>query len=693
MVRVVIVTALPLEAAAVLARLHDKRRERHATGTQYTVGWFDERRKDWEIAVCISGPGNVSAAQEAERAAEMFDPQVMLFSGVAGGRKDVKLGDVVFASKIYGYESAKAGVDGLEPRPDVVPASYRLHQVALHETIGDDWCQGLATPDSTAKPRALVKPVASGEKLVGSAQSDVAKMLGAAYGDAVAIEMEGHGFLKSISTRPSIQAGVVRGISDLLDNKAVAEQAGSQEMAARNAAAFCFHLLSVLDAPSSTERELPPTLQALKSDARNLAVQRPKYWGVRLFSQVLADEIAAASSLKWKSEHGISFDVQHIESIKAITWFRERLTALTRITLPLTPLFNKAIKQAIHGDGGAGDPEHVVYCAQMVAEAYRRVIDWRTSFNQITVDEPYYRLRELVRVYSDTVISGIEQFSQDMQSKIDDVVADRIPEGTKTIALNLHLDAPDEKPLLSELERLQAALGIIAETTSGILGTEAEKKRQQFRFDLASELREHLREKINESGGPLPPNESRLPDAAAESVVEALRDERSFEDARKIFETELQKRTPGVLSSFVSGIAAAIFGRALAKYKLRSKTVEAAMNVRKLYDSAISFYIGNPKRKLDSVGWTPDESQKEKNGQFPVRSDFWQHPTWKALNFSVDDPFYYSYRFEATPMGFKVFARGDLDRDGQFSLFWREGVFVDGKIQSDGLLHAENEID
>src|SRR5581483_3873545 len=146
---------------------------------------------------------------------------------------------------------------------------------------------GLATPDSTAKPRALVKPVASGEKLVGSAQSDVAKMLGAAYGDAVAIEMEGHGFLKSISTRPSIQAGVVRGISDLLDNKAVAEQAGSQEMAARNAAAFCFHLLSVLDAPSSTERELPPTLQALKSDARNLAVQRPKYWGVRLFSQVL----------------------------------------------------------------------------------------------------------------------------------------------------------------------------------------------------------------------------------------------------------------------------------------------------------------------------------------------------------------------------------------------------------------------
>src|ERR1700722_20248551 len=108
MPRAVIVTAVALELAGICAQLTERRRERHPAGTLYECGRFrPEKGTEWDVVVVEAGPGNTGAALEFERAVSHFNPVVALFVGVAGGLKDVPLGDVVAATKIYSYESGK----------------------------------------------------------------------------------------------------------------------------------------------------------------------------------------------------------------------------------------------------------------------------------------------------------------------------------------------------------------------------------------------------------------------------------------------------------------------------------------------------------------------------------------------------------------------------------------------------------
>lgn len=236
---ILVMTALQLEHKAIMRFLQKQGEVKADNGTIYDECTF-ERLK---VFVGLSGPGNVNAGPEAERALATLKPGVAIFSGIAGGVKDVSLGDVVVASKVYGYET---GVDAAEfkPRPEIGLPSYLLLQITNKLVQANAWRSRIAGQPAR-DPKVFVGAIAAGEKVVKSSTGAVAKLVGTNFSDTLAIEMEGVSFLKA-TYQNRVDAMVIRGISDLLDGKGDADKSGSQEIAADHAAAFTAELLSEL---------------------------------------------------------------------------------------------------------------------------------------------------------------------------------------------------------------------------------------------------------------------------------------------------------------------------------------------------------------------------------------------------------------------------------------------------------------
>jgi nucleoside phosphorylase len=239
----VMITALPVEYLAVRKHLKNLQEVVHINGTVYERGDFTSEHQNWEIGIVEVGAGNAGAALEVERAIACFEPDVILFVGIAGGIKDVKLGDVVATTKIYGYESGKSEQKFM-PRPEIGLSAYSLEQRARAEARRDDWLKRLG--DSNLTPKVFVAPIAAGDKVIASTKSEVFQFLRSNYGDAVAVEMEGFGFLEAARANHQVSAMVIRGISDLIDDKSNVDKTGYQRIAANNASAFAFAILDKL---------------------------------------------------------------------------------------------------------------------------------------------------------------------------------------------------------------------------------------------------------------------------------------------------------------------------------------------------------------------------------------------------------------------------------------------------------------
>lgn len=127
----------------------------------------------------------------------------------------------------------------------------------MHETR---WLARLGlSPDPV--PQVFVKPLAAGEKVVASRRSVVYHFLRTHCTEAVAVKMEGHGFSQAVH-RTRVRGMVIRGISDLIEHKAVADASGSQKRAAAHAAAFAFEVLThfaLLPNQDGRPEDSPPT--------------------------------------------------------------------------------------------------------------------------------------------------------------------------------------------------------------------------------------------------------------------------------------------------------------------------------------------------------------------------------------------------------------------------------------------------
>ena len=263
---VIILTALAVEYQAIIKHLQEPREIVHPQGTIYRCGRFIDAQSSWQVAVAEIGVRGSVAAVETERAITFFHPDFAFFVGIAGGLQDVQIGDVVVATKVYGYEAGKAG-QSFEPRPELWRATHTLEQRARAEARIGDWLErlGIARPDPA--PRVFVAPIAAGEKIIASRRSSLRRFLRQEYGDALAVEMEGHGFSQAVHANQGVSSLVVRGISNLLQYQPAADASASQQTAARHAAAFVFQILAKMQLPAN--HHIPPAREVEQNRAED----------------------------------------------------------------------------------------------------------------------------------------------------------------------------------------------------------------------------------------------------------------------------------------------------------------------------------------------------------------------------------------------------------------------------------------
>lgn len=244
----VILSALNVEYQAIRECLGGPIGERKERGTLYETGTLSGARGSWQVAIAETGPGSAAAGVHLERAATVFSPEVALFVGVAGGFKDVARGDVVVADAVYDYEGGKSLLGDYRSRMKTHLPSHPILQRALRVAGENRWQRRIRPVSPQPPPAAFVKPIVTGGKVVAHDRSEVALLIDRYASDAVAVEMEGYGFLEGAHLNPGMGALVIRGISDLLSGKDEASDEYWQPVASRHAAAFAVELLDRLGA-------------------------------------------------------------------------------------------------------------------------------------------------------------------------------------------------------------------------------------------------------------------------------------------------------------------------------------------------------------------------------------------------------------------------------------------------------------
>ncbi|MEM8906215.1 MAG: 5'-methylthioadenosine/S-adenosylhomocysteine nucleosidase [Bacteroidota bacterium] len=277
MIDLVILCPLALEYEAMRQHLIDPQRIKStAWGRSYELGQMTGAHGQWKVALMETGKGVEDLQAITQTVLYHLQPLYLFLVGVAGGIKDVGIGDVVVATEAYGYQWGKV-VDGeIVVRPKVIPHSSGLLDLAkqLAHTHNRD----------KKNHRIHFGPIISGNMVIADRKSELYQRIKKHYNDTLAVEMEAIGFAKAASLT-AVQHLNIRGISDLIDNKATTDQDGFQEMAAARAADFVQNLLAQL--PTPHHETLPAEQQTAWNKAQSLKVryawQPFSSWGYRSF--------------------------------------------------------------------------------------------------------------------------------------------------------------------------------------------------------------------------------------------------------------------------------------------------------------------------------------------------------------------------------------------------------------------------
>lgn len=203
----------------------------------FQCGEYADGEKKWLIGLFLTGQGINTLERITDSVISHLKPQYIFLFGIAGGIKDVNIGDVVICNKFYGYEAGRETNEGFKPRPEAGKPSKKVFILAKSLVLEYE--------RKHKDHRVKTGPIASGHKLLAGSQSETVRLIKRVYNDTLAVEREAIGFYEA-ARDSGVEFLNIRGISDLIDKKEETEFNGSRVLAMKNATSFLSFLIDRL---------------------------------------------------------------------------------------------------------------------------------------------------------------------------------------------------------------------------------------------------------------------------------------------------------------------------------------------------------------------------------------------------------------------------------------------------------------
>lgn len=269
--RVLIVTALPLELAAVRARLTHLGSVLTKAGRVFEFAQFSGSGQEWLVVTGESGAEVLPASLFVTSAISEFGPfELILFVGVAASRKpsDAPIGSVMVSRHVYLGEVGKYAEGAYFSRARMLRPNQTLLGLSQKIARDGDWLSRINPPYAGRKPgdehypepfppTAIICPIVSVNSVSADPASVLEEQIQATYQDATGLEMEGYGALAAAENE-QLPCIVVRGVSDIRKGKDPEIDKIHQPVAAGHATAFALELLDTwgVNVTGPTPKEL-----------------------------------------------------------------------------------------------------------------------------------------------------------------------------------------------------------------------------------------------------------------------------------------------------------------------------------------------------------------------------------------------------------------------------------------------------
>jgi len=257
--KIVILTSFPIEHNAIFSKLA-LLDEKIVEGNLYKYGNFEGKYGSFRIIAYQTDSGKNAITLAAEKTIRYFQPIAVILAGIAGGGKDLEIGDVVVGTKFYGYDYGAE--QEMQPRFNFQPKarSYSFDLLALAQFVAR---KTIWQKRGVGRPSVFFGAITSSDaKNIGDIENYSYTLINPPVKDTIAVEMGSYGFGQVMEYHSDIRFINIRGISDLLDRKHRVYNSNSQKHAADNMAAFIFELLNELDITQFKATNKPGTDEA-----------------------------------------------------------------------------------------------------------------------------------------------------------------------------------------------------------------------------------------------------------------------------------------------------------------------------------------------------------------------------------------------------------------------------------------------